>query len=53
MFKNYKLEFENQMGKKIKIPRSDKGGECFSIGFSLFYEENEIIRQTSASYTLQ
>jgi len=53
MFKNYKLEVENQKGKKIKILRSNKGGEYFSMGFSLVCEENEIIHQTSAPYTPQ
>ena len=29
MFKIYKSEVENQKGKKIKILRSDRGGEYF------------------------
>ena len=51
MFKNYKLEVENQKGKKIKNLRSDKGGEYLSMRFSSFCEENGIIHQTSAPYT--
>jgi hypothetical protein len=31
MFKNYKLEVENQKGKKIKILRSNRYGEYFSM----------------------
>ena len=50
MFKNYKLEVENQNRKKIKFLRSNRGDEYFSMEFSSF-EENEIIHQTSAPYT--
>jgi hypothetical protein len=40
MFKHYKNEVENQLNKKIKVIRSDKGGEyktlfgelCFKNG---------------------
>jgi hypothetical protein len=52
MFKNYKLEVENQKGKKIQILKSDRGGEYFSMDFSLFCEENGITHQTSAPYSL-
>jgi len=50
MFKNYKLEVENQNRKKIKFLRSNRGDEYFSMEFSSF-EENGIIHQTSAPYT--
>ena len=53
IFKYYKSEVENKKGKKIKILRSDRGGEYFPIEFSSFCEENEIIHQTSAPYTPQ
>jgi hypothetical protein len=36
-FKTYKTEVENQLEKKIKHFRSDRGGEYFSNGFDLFY----------------
>ena len=51
MFKSYKLEVKNQKGKKIQILKSDRGGEYFSMNFSLFCEENWIIHQTSVLYT--
>jgi hypothetical protein len=35
MFKNYKLEVENQKGKKNKILRNGKGGEFHGIFFVL------------------
>ena len=47
-FKNYKAEVENQLGKKIKILRSDRGGEYFANEFNLFCEQNGIIHQCSA-----
>ena len=36
VFKVYKAEVENQLGKKIKIIRSDRGGEYFSNEFIVF-----------------
>ena len=35
-FKTYKAEVENQLEKKIKCVRSDRGGEYFSNEFDLF-----------------
>ena len=52
-FKNYKAEVENQLGRKIKILRSDRGGEYFSNEFSAFCEEHGIIHQCSAPFTPQ
>ena len=52
-FKCYKSIVENQMEKKIKILRSDRGGEYFPTEFTLYCEENGIIHQRSAPYTLQ
>ena len=53
MFKRYKIEVENQKDKKIKILRSDRGGEYFPNDFSIFCEEHSIIHQSSAPYTPQ
>ena len=53
MFKCYKALVENQLGKKIKILHSDRGGEYFPYEFSYFCEENGLIHQTSAPYTPQ
>jgi len=52
-FKSYKLEVENQSEKKIKILRSDRGGEYFSNDFINFCEDNGIIHQCTAPYTPQ
>ena len=53
MFKTYKAEVENQLDKKIKILRSDRGGEYESNDFAEFCSTNGIIHQTTAPYTPQ
>ena len=53
MFKCYKTLVENQLEKKIKILRNDRGGEYFPIEFTGFCEENGLIHQASAPYTPQ
>ena len=52
-FKVYKSIVENQKEKKIKILRSDRGGEYFPANFSSFYEEHGIIHQRTSPYTPQ
>ena len=53
MFKIYKAEVENQLEKKIKIIRSDRGGEYESTAFSDFCTQHGIVHQTTAPYTPQ
>ena len=53
MFKIYKAKVENQLEKKIKIIRSDIGGEYESIAFSDFYTQHGIVHQTTTPYTPQ
>lgn len=53
MFKTYKSEVENQLNKKIKILRSDRGGEYESKAFAEFCSINGIVHQTTAPYTPQ
>ena len=48
MFKMYKAEVENQLEKKIKIIRSDGGGEYESTAFSNFCTQHGIVHQTTA-----
>lgn len=52
MFKNYKTEVENQLGRKIKIIRSDRGGE-YEAPFVEFCSQHGIIHQTTAPYSPQ
>ena len=51
-FKQYKIEVENQLNKKIKMIRSDRGGE-YEFPFQEICLENEIIHQMTAPYTPQ
>ncbi|GJW79897.1 retrovirus-related pol polyprotein from transposon TNT 1-94 [Tanacetum coccineum] len=53
MFKTYKVEVENQLDKKIKILRFDRGGEYESNDFAEFCATFGIIHQTTAPYTPQ
>ena len=52
-FKIYKAEIETQLGVKIKILHSDRGGEYFSNEFTLFRKQQGIIHQCTAPYTPQ
>ena len=52
MFKIYKAEVENQLGRKIKALRSDRGGE-YEFPFKEFCVENGIIHQTTTPYSPQ
>lgn len=46
-FKNYKNEVENQLGKKIKMIRSNRGGE-YVAPFEEFSFDFGIVHQTTA-----
>ncbi|GJX43983.1 retrovirus-related pol polyprotein from transposon TNT 1-94 [Tanacetum coccineum] len=50
-FKVYKVEVENQLGKRIKILRSDREGEYFTRMFDAFCEENGIKHERTSPYT--
>jgi transposase InsO family protein len=52
-FKIYKAEVENQLDRKIKRVRSDRGGEYFSNEFNLFCEEQGIIHERTPPYSPQ
>ncbi|PWA42899.1 Copia-like retrotransposon [Artemisia annua] len=52
-FKVFKAEVENQLGKRIKILRSDRGGEYFTRKFDAFCEENGIKHERTSPYTPQ
>ena len=53
MFKTFKAEAENQLDKRIKVLRSDRGGEYESNDFVEFCSTHGIIHQTTAPYTPQ
>ncbi|KAL0402288.1 UNVERIFIED_CONTAM: Retrovirus-related Pol polyprotein from transposon TNT 1-94 [Sesamum latifolium] len=52
-FKEYRLEVENQTGRKIKALRSDRGGEYLSGEFIDYLKENGILSQWTPPGTLQ
>jgi transposase InsO family protein len=52
-FKIYKAEVENQLKRKVKRLRSDRGGEYFSSEFSEFCVEHEIIHERTPLYSPQ
>lgn len=51
-FKKYKTEVENQLSSKIKMIRSDRGGEYVAL-FEEFCSNSGIIHQTTAPYSPQ
>ena len=53
MFKTYKAEVENQLERKIKALRSNRGGEYEFNAFLDFCAQHGIIHQTTAPYTPQ
>ena len=53
VFVRYKAEMQNQTGEKIKMLRSDRGGEFLSKLFAGVCEEARIKRQMTAPYTPQ
>ena len=53
MFKTWKALVENESGHKVKVLRSDNGGEYMSKAFEAFMSAHGIQHQTSAPYTPQ
>ena len=49
-FVQYKNEIENQLNKKIKVLRSDKGRE-YESPFGEFYLQHGIVHQITAPYS--
>ena len=52
-FKIYKVEVENQLDRKIKRLRSDRGGEYFSNEFDSFCPKHGIIHERTPPYSPQ
>nr|GEX24784.1 zinc finger, CCHC-type [Tanacetum cinerariifolium] len=52
-FKEFKLKVKNEVGKKIKSIRIDRGGEFTSREFTRYCKENGILRQLTAPYSPQ
>ena len=52
-FKEFKVEVKNQLGKRIKAIRFDRGGEYFLRDFKDYLTENGIVSQLTAPGTPQ
>ena len=52
-FKEFKAEVENQLGKHIKVIRSDRGGEYLLRNFKDYLIQNEIVSQLTTLGTPQ
>ncbi|GJX84602.1 zinc finger, CCHC-type containing protein [Tanacetum coccineum] len=52
-FKEFKLKVENEVGKKLRSFRTDRGGEFTSREFTRYCKENGILRQLTAPYSPQ
>jgi transposase InsO family protein len=52
-FQEFRAQVENQTGKKIKVLRSDNGGEYTSNDFKDFCKEARIKRELKVSYNPQ
>ena len=52
-FKEFRHEVEKQLGKSIKILRSDRGGEYLSQEFQGYLRDNGILSQWTPPYTPQ
>jgi transposase InsO family protein len=52
-FKIYKAEVENQLERKIKRVKSDRGGEYLSNDFDEYCAEHGIIHETTTPYSPQ
>ena len=52
-FKEFRVEVKNQLGKRIKAIRSDRGGEYLLRDFKNYLTQNGIVSQLTAPRTPQ
>ena len=52
-FKEFRAEVENQLGKRIKVIQSDRGGEYLLGDFKDYLTQNGIVSQLTAPRTPQ
>ncbi|KAJ9535118.1 hypothetical protein OSB04_un001804 [Centaurea solstitialis] len=52
-FKKFKALAENEIGKSLKVFRSDRGGEFTSLEFNTFCDQNGVKRHLTAPYSPQ
>ena len=51
IFKKFRAEVENQLGKRIKVIRSNRGGEYLLGDFKDYLTQNGIVSQLTAPRT--
>ena len=51
VFKSFKKMVETQSGQKVKVLRTDNGGEYTSKEFNVFCQEARIVHQLTAPYS--
>ena len=52
-FKKFKAYVENEIGKPLKVFRSDRGGEFTSLEFNSFCEQNGVKHHLTTPYSPQ
>ncbi|GJV52907.1 zinc finger, CCHC-type containing protein [Tanacetum coccineum] len=52
-FKEFRQQIEMEMRMKVRMLRTDRGGEFTSNEFTKYYKENEIARQLTTPYSPQ
>jgi transposase InsO family protein len=53
VFKTFKIKVEKEIGKVIKVLKSDNGGEFINSQFMKYYQDRKIRRKFSQAYTPQ
>ena len=53
VFKSFKKMVETQSGQKVKVLRTDNGGEYTSKEFNVFFQEAGIVHQLTTPYSPQ
>jgi hypothetical protein len=52
-FKELNPKVEVQLGRKVRVLRTNGGGECIFGDFSNYYEAHGVIKQQTFAYTPQ
>ena len=49
--KKFKARAEAESGKKLRVLRTDRGGEFTSVEFTAYYADQDVVRHHTAPYT--
>ena len=53
VIKKFKARAEAESGKKLRVLRTDRGGEFTSVKFAAYYADQGVVRHHSAPYSPQ